>query len=560
MFSNKKKQLFEKSPKNTSVKENINSFLNQGSAISNVTTSGNGAKKYSETIDSFVNQFGQIGAYKEPRSFKEISIDCAELWSIDNRLSVQFIVFLRLITRKVNIFNKTTEQVQKGAGLKFESINRMIWLQVNHPDAFWQNVHVFIAAGSWKDIFLMLSYDLQYHGWDNKILDWGKLGNLILSGLQNPEYSELIKKYLPSIRAKSKCNTIESQSNLIIGKWLCSLIFGPKYMKDNKEWSNYKQYRKLKSSGKAHEWQKLISQSKFYAIDFNTIHGKALSILVGSDFLKTHNLLDKYTNWLSTQQNAKYTGYVYELADKINKVSRPDQYLTIDKQFQELLNKGGSNKLNLIAVKDTSTSMNSIAVGTNMSSYDIAKSLSIYLGNTLTGSFYKYYIDFSSKAILRQIKGSTFSDAWRSETRTASANTNFLAVADLFIEIKNNGAVEQDFPEGIICLSDGEFDKQKMFNNTNIQEFRRRLIVSGFSPQFVRKFKFVFWDIRNNFYGSKKTKFETFFLEDNVFYFSGFDASVISFLEKGEVTQKEIKNAKDVFLNAMNQELINYVV
>ena len=129
-----------------------------------------------------------------------------------------------------------------------------------------------------------------------------------------------------------------------------------------------------------------------------------------------------------------------------------------------------------------------------------------------------------------------------------------------FISIKANGAKESDFPEGIICLSDGEFDNQKMYNNTNIQEFRRRLIVSGFSPQYVRNFKFVFWDIRNNFYGNRKTTFETHFLEDNVFYFSGFDASVITFLEKGEMTQKEIKNAKDVFLNAMNQEIMTYVV
>ena len=339
MFSKKQKQLFEKPPKNTSV--NTNSFLNHGSAVSNVTRSGNGAMKYSEIVDSFVNQFGQVGSYKEPRDFKAISNDCAELWAINSKLSIQFIVYLRLITRKVNIFDKVTENTQKGAGLKFESINRMIWLQVNHPDAFWSNVHVFIAAGSWKDIFLMLSYDLQYHGWDNKVLDWHKFSNLILSGLQNPAYSELIKKYLPQIKAKSKCNTIESQSNLIIGKWLCSALFGPKYMKNNKEWANYKQYRKLKSSGTAHEWQKLISQSKHYAIDFNTIHGKALSILVGSQFLKTHNLLDKYTAWLSKQQTAKFTGYVYELADKVEKASRHDQYLTIDKQFEELLVKGG---------------------------------------------------------------------------------------------------------------------------------------------------------------------------------------------------------------------------
>lgn len=75
--------------------------------------------------------------------------------------------------------------------------------------------------------------------------------------------------------------------------------------------------RKLKSSGSAHVWQKLISQKKFANIDFNRIPGRALFLMVTGKFLNNQNLRDKYTEWLATKPVAKFTGYVYELASKI---------------------------------------------------------------------------------------------------------------------------------------------------------------------------------------------------------------------------------------------------
>ena len=118
----------------------------------------------------------------------------------------------------------------------------------------------------------MLQYDLIYHNWNNRVLDWNKFGQLIVAGLENPNSSELLKKYLPQIKAHSKCTTVEAQADTKIAKWIYSLLFGA----GNKP-SSYKMYRKLKSSGTAHEWQQLISRGKFLNIDFNTIHGRTLS-------------------------------------------------------------------------------------------------------------------------------------------------------------------------------------------------------------------------------------------------------------------------------------------
>src|SRR5690606_28258215 len=120
-----------------------------------------------------------------------------------------------------------------------------------------------------------------------------------------------LKKYLPQIKATSACTTVESQADTLIGKWICSLLFGTK---DNETGSTYKRYRKLKSGGTAHEWQQLISQRKFDRIDFSKIHGRALNLLVRSKFLANQGLADKYAAWVAKPETeVKYTGFVHEL-------------------------------------------------------------------------------------------------------------------------------------------------------------------------------------------------------------------------------------------------------
>ncbi|WP_219119438.1 hypothetical protein, partial [Klebsiella pneumoniae] len=149
-------------------------------------------------------------------------------------------------------------------------------------------------------------------GWEGRQLNWKKFGDLVLSGLENSNSSELVKKYLPQIKANSACKTVEAQADNMIAKWVCSLLFGNK---GESTGSTYKQYRKLKNSGTAHEWQKLISQKNFDAIDFGKIHGRALSKLVQSKFLFNQKLSDKYAAWITSPEtkDVKYTGFVHEL-------------------------------------------------------------------------------------------------------------------------------------------------------------------------------------------------------------------------------------------------------
>ncbi len=560
MFSTKKSNLFDVPVKKNSV-PNSNGFVNAGLKTSAKTTSGNGALKYSTTGNDFVDQFGKIGSFKEPRSFDEIQRDMIVLWAANKELALRFIVYLRMITRTVSLIDGSkTENVQRGAGLKNEGIFRMIWLHINYPDLFWKNIGVFISAGSWKDVFVILSYDLQYNGWDKRTLDWDKFGKLILAGLENPKTSELIKKYLPQLRANSKCTTIEAQADNMIAKWICSLLFGKKESS-----SSYRQYRTFKSKGTAHEWQKLISQGKHNLVDFGTVHGRALSLLVSGKYIENQNLAVEYENWISSQPTAKFTGYVHELFKKMPQ--KKYQIDTLNKQFDGLVEtakKGAKLDTSLIVVRDTSSSMGSSATGTTQSCFDIAKALALFFSEMLpNGHFSDSWIEFNSSAKMCKWTGLNAYEKWTSDRSHYVGSTDFLSVIRLFGEIKKSGVPESEFPTGIICISDSEFNPAQL-NQTNVEMALKILTRDGFSDEYVSKFKIVLWNLQSNYYGKGTgQKFETYGNVDNVYYFSGYDGSVISFLTgsetNGSVDAQEPKNAEELFNAAMNQELLNCI-
>ena len=231
-------------------------------------------------------------------------------------------------------------------------------------------------------------------------------------GLANKNTCDLIKKYLPQIKSRTQATTIDAQSNNAIAKWICSLIFGGK---DGA--STYKQYRKLKTSGTAHDWQKLISKGRFTELEFNKIHGRALSILVKSKFLKNQGLSDKYSAWITapTTKDVKYTGYVHELFEG-SWINDKNKEATINKQFDTLVEKARSNNItDLIVVRDTSGSMGSNCPGTSMTCYDVAKALALFFSEFLKGTFADHWIEFNSSAKLCKWVGQTPVDKWKND-------------------------------------------------------------------------------------------------------------------------------------------------
>lgn len=551
-----------------------NMFVQEAMKASNETLSGNGALKYSTSGNGFVDNFASISKFKEPRTYAEVAKDMQYLWSLDPVLTVKLALYIRLITRKSQVVGpdktvETMEEVQRGQGLRNEGIMRMLWLAINHPNSFKANLPLFIAAGSWKDIITMMNLDLQYHGWDSRQLDWGFLRGVLQAGLINPNTTHLVRKYLPTIRTTSKCKTLESQADTIIGRWFARSMFPDM---DNAQ--SYKQYRKLKSEGTAHSWQQLISKQLYDRINFDRIAGRALALLVGSKFLQNHNLVEKYSKWIEGKPTAKFTGFVFELFKPLGNGYRlnhiePYKESTINAQFAQLV-KTGKEGVNtdskLLVVRDTSSSMTSIACGCTMSSYDIGKAMALYFSEFLTGPFANSFAEFADTCKLRQWQGRTPVDKYINDRCEAYGGTNFQSVIDLFIRMKNQGVPEQDFPTGILCVSDGEFNRASYYgsgsstaSSTNFNVAIRKLRDAGFSKEYVDNFKIILWDIPNGYYGKSETKFEDFADAPNFFYMSGYDPSAVAFILGTGEFKSTPRNAEELFAAAMDQELLNRV-
>lgn len=550
MFETKKASLFEvPAAKGTS----NNGFVNTAMRKSNETRSTNGALKFKSTGNDFVDQFGKLGTYRQPRKYEEIARDTSLLFSQNKLMTVMFIFFLRMITRVTQLWEGfKSEEVQKGSGLRHEGIMRMIWLHLEAPNTFWKNIKLYIAISSWKDIFDMLRYDLEYNGWENRKLDWNKFSALILAGLENPNTSELVKKYMPQIQSRSNCTTLHSQANTLIGKWLNHEIFGDKLK------NNYKQYRKLKSSGKAHIWQQQISKRLFDKLDFNTIHGRALLLLVSGKFIANNKLEARYQEWIESKPVAKFTGYVHELSAKITRNLKPYQKETLNKQFDGLveLGKKNLNGSSLIVVRDTSGSMGSSAAGTKITKYDVAKALALYFSGILKGAFNNHWIEFNNTAQMHQWKGNNFVDRWLNDTSSYVGSTNFMSTLKLFVLAKKNGTPEADFPSGILCISDGEFNPAQL-GKANVDAYRSGLRLAGFTQEYCDNFKIILWNIPSSVV---PVKFETYGNVPNVFYLSGYDGSILAFLTGSENKQEpNPTNAEELFKAAMNQKVLQMI-
>ena len=553
MFTQKKTKLFSVVE---TTKASDNSFIKAGLRQSAKTLSGNGAAKFSTTGNDFVDQFGKLGSYKAPRPFMDIAKDMSTLWAQNAFLTVCFALFIRMITRTISFFDGSkTDSVQRGAGLRHEGIMRMMWLAVNKQTVFWKNINLFISVGSWKDIIQMLSYDLQYNGWDARVLDWEKFGNLLLAGLENPNTSELIKKYLPQIKSNKLCTTLESQADNIIAKWICSLLFGNKTSS-----ASYKKYRLLKSRGTAHQWQQLISQGKHNLVDFNTVHGRALAKIVSSKYLANQGLEKKYQEWIATKPIAKFTGFVHELFEKLPQ--KQYQIDTLNSQFKGLVEtakKNANGSTSMIVVRDTSGSMGCTATGTKMSCYNIAKALALFFSDMLPdGAFANSWIEFNSTAKMHKWKGSTAYEKWVNDYSRYLGSTNFQSVIELLCSIKKQGVSESDFPTGIICISDSEFNPTEL-GKTNVEKALSTLSIAGFSKEYVSNFKIILWNLQSRAYGGAGNKFETYGNVPNVYYFSGFDGSIIAFLTGVEGKTTTPSTAEELFLAAMDQTVLKMV-
>ena len=534
----------------------------------------NGAKTYLSTGSALVDQFGKAGNFRG-RDISDVFNDQAAIWKENPDAALRFPFYLRMVTRKIKVNNgNETDKVQNGQGARDESYKRLLWIAVNNPDTFYKNIWVLPLVGSWKDLWMLMFYDIQ-----EKIntLDHKAIFNVMVNGLACDTHLDLVKKFMPRIKSKSKCKTdwTKVTNNLA------------------KEFANYmgisfEEYNHLKSSGKAHDFQKIICARDYEKINWNLIPGRALNLLVTSKFLKNHELTENYTAWIMQKPVAKFTGYVFELARKVREAVHATSYYnmcsirtqiptevkhTLDAQFMGLVEqarKDGKITDNVLVALDTSGSMARRVDGLkDVCCGDIAASLALFFSELNQGAFHHKIMMFDNTSYPFDFKSDSFCENVMTLPGVPCGGTNFQSVIDEIVKIRqqNPNIPLEEYPNTLLVVSDMQFNATGygLYGRSSRQqecnlEYAKETLYKVFPKDFVDNMKFIWWDC-----ASRRQTFEGSAFESGVTFLSGFDGSIINTLLGMEKVfdekTGEYRNptAEELVEKALSQEILNYI-
>ena len=517
-----------------------NRFLN--AIFRSNTQTENGAISNSTSGDMFVDYFSKAGTYRN-RDLEAVFADISAMWDTDPKQALKMIFYNRMISRSAKGFINT-EELQAGQGNKDEFRKSLIWVARYYPTVLNQNLWVVPLVGCWKDLWHTDLIDE---------LDAQAVYTLIEKGIACTYNRALLAKYLPRIRSKSNVNNDRHRKLNTFSHGLT------KHLK----WSPVR-YRKFKSSGNAHDFQKKLSKGLFSEIDFNSIPGKALHQLVnkrgkdGKTTFERHGINNIYLEWIKTQPLAKFTGYVYELMDVVNHNMSPAQKYTVDKQFDGLISKArdaSSITENIWCALDTSGSMTSKVA--NTSAYDICLSLGIYFSTLNEGAFKDQVIMFSDQSKVKQLSGS-FSDKVM-QLRTAEiawGSTNFQSVIDEVVRIRiaDPEIPMSEYPTSLLVVSDMQFNPTHGNSMTNYEAAMRKLAAVG-----LPNVRIIWWWVTG-----RGSDFPSTIDDKNVVMIGGFDGSILSLLLNEEVresgsqtaTMNTRKGPYEAMQKALDQEVL----
>lgn len=531
----------------------MNQFVRQATMGAGSCYTENGALSYASIGSALLDQFAKAGAARG-RDLTTVFAEQSALWAENPDYALKFPFYLRMVTRKAVVDDdNTTEAVQRGSGAKDEAFKRLIWIALYHPESFYKNLWLLPVVGSWKDLWVMLTMEDK--------LNKEKFFETIAAGINSDYHRELVKKYLPQIRANSKCKTEWAKKTNQLAKEFCAFA----------GWTP-KEYREFKTTGRAHEFQRVICAGQYDKLNFKTIPGKALLNLVSGKFLEKHDLTNKYINWLESQPVAKFNGYPYELVMKLNGyrynlTSLPlATKVTIDKQFDNLIatakDGDGGIKGNVWCALDTSGSMTSpIARDSKVTSFDVCIGLGIYFATLNEGAFHKNVIMFDSTSTVKQLKGS-FTDMYQQivSDRVAWGSTNFMSIIELICKIRreNPQIPLEEYCTTLLVVSDMQMNS--CGSQTNY-EAAKAMLRGEFPEEWVENVKFIWWEVNQ-----RAKDFPSNMDCGGCYNIGGFDGSIVSLILGGqakvvdEVTGEERTPTMDEVIDAaLNQEVLKQV-
>lgn len=425
----------------------------------------NGALSYSTTgfdkLGSCLDYWAKAGT-RAGRKQEDVNTDMAKIFADDEKVALAILFGLRLITRKP----KDMEETQTGYGRKDEFYKTVVWLHNNKPDLLYKNLHLIPLFGCWKDFVNETLVD---------VLDKSKVYQLIKDNLDN----QLLRKYLPQIRSGKKARSERDRKRIAWAKGLCKFLS-----------LSYKDYRKLKSEGTAHIWQKQMQANQWDKINFNGIPGKAMTrhtALKGKDgktVFERHNLVERLTTWVLAQKSIKFTGYPYELTKAVGHAPSLIQRLVFDRQFESMIEPMKNHNLgNTLCALDTSGSMSWENVAPGVTPLNVCISMGVTLSSLNMGYFKDAVVSFNSTSTLVKLQGTFCERLAQANAISSGGSTNFQSVIDLIVKTRkeNPNIPVNEYPETIVVISDMQFNPTSRGETaeTNYESAMRKLSEVG---------------------------------------------------------------------------------
>lgn len=428
----------------------------------------NGAVSYSTTgLEKFgpcLDYFAKAGTYTN-RSQEDVNADMVRIFADDEKVALSIVFALRLITRKPNV--EGIQESQTGFGRRDEFFKACVWLANNKPELLYNNLHLIPVFGCWKDFLQSPLIDA---------LDRQKVYELFSQNLGD----DLLRKYLPQIRSSKNARTDRDKERIEWAKGFC------RYLKINAA-----EYRRLKSSGQGHIWQKQMTKKEWDDINFNGIPGKAFflhTMQKGRQDKQTvferHGQVDRLREWVLSQKSIKFTGYPYQLTQAGTYTKQPSlvQKLILDRQFETILEPMKGHKLgNVLPCLDISGSMG-VQAAPGVSAYDICISMGITFSCLNNGYFKDVVCGFSDNPILLKLAGGlcdrlNLIETDRNFQSVAWGSTNFQGVIDLLVKTRreNPNIPVSEYPETILVISDMQFNPAGKNVKTNYEMTMKKL-------------------------------------------------------------------------------------
>lgn len=516
----------------------------------------NGAVSHSTTGNALLDYFSKAGTYRD-RDIKNVHADVSKMWAESPLMTLQMLFYMRLVTRNPKGFF-TSDEVAKGQGIRDEYRKAIHWVAKYQPDFFYKNIWLMPVVGCWKDLWHEDLID---------VLDQDKVFELIERGMADKYNRALLAKFVPKLR--SKRNT-HNQRHIRLNAFAHALRVRLNMSE--------KDYRKFKSSGEAHTFQRAMSGNLWNQLDFKRIPGKALFQLVnhkgrdGKTTLERHALEDKFVTWLQTQPVAKFTGYPYELFKAATHGLSLAQKTTLDKQFSglvELAKKGtGGIKGNVWCALDTSGSMTCLIPGSDVTAYDVCAGLGIYFAELNQGAFHNHVIMFADTSKALELKGSFVDRAMQIRQSCAMGSTNFQSVIDEIVRIRKTrpDIPVDNYPTTLLVVSDMQFNPTNTWTTSaptqQQQQTNHEAAMSKLRAVGLPDMQIIWWQVN----GQRTKDFVAKENDNGTVMISGFDGAIITNILGGNQTVKdevtgEIRrlNPMENMVKALTQPILSQV-